>query len=114
MFNRFVLFPVKCSLNGLRFLCKERAFLVEIAIGFIVFPMLFYWLGINIKLLAVIVSYFAILVTEALNTAVESVVNFVSPEYNFLAKKAKDMGSAAVFLAVVNALVVLLLSMAAK
>jgi diacylglycerol kinase (ATP) len=40
-----------------------------------------------------------VLITEMLNSAVEAVVDLVSPEHNTFAKKAKDMGSAAVFLA---------------
>ena len=36
-------------------------------------------------------------VVELLNTAIENVVDLVSPEWHPLAKKAKDMGSAAQF-----------------
>lgn len=42
-------------------------------------------------------SHLMILVTELLNSSVEAVVDMVSPEYHELAKRAKDMGSAAVF-----------------
>ena len=41
----------------------------------------------------------AILCVELINTAVEAVVDLVSPEYHILAKKAKDVCSSAVFLA---------------
>ena len=41
--------------------------------------------------------WFVLIAVELLNTAVEAVVNLVSPEWNALAKKAKDCGSAAVF-----------------
>ncbi|MDR1458508.1 MAG: diacylglycerol kinase [Puniceicoccales bacterium] len=109
MFNKFIWFPVKCSLEGLRVLAKERAFLIELAVGFIVLPLLWWWLGVCINLLLVIISYFMILIAETLNTAIENVVNIVSPEYNFFAKKAKDLGSAAVLLAIINALIVLYL-----
>ena len=37
---------------------------------------------------------------ELLNSAIEAVVNKASPEYHELAKQAKDMGSAAVLLAI--------------
>ena len=40
----------------------------------------------------------AILCVELINTAVEAVVDLVSPEYHILAKKAKDVCSSAVFL----------------
>ncbi len=42
-----------------------------------------------------------ILITEALNSAIERVVDLVTKEHHPLAKQAKDAGSAAVFLAIV-------------
>lgn len=39
-----------------------------------------------------------ILVTELLNSAVEAIVDKTTPEFHELAKQAKDMGSAAVFI----------------
>lgn len=44
-----------------------------------------------------------VLIVELLNSAVEAVVDKVSPEYNELAGRAKDMGSAAVFISLVVA-----------
>ena len=41
--------------------------------------------------------WFVLITVELLNTAIEAVVNLVSPEWNALAKKAKDCASAAVF-----------------
>ena len=43
---------------------------------------------------------FNILVVEILNSAIEAVIDMVSPEYHDLAKHAKDLGSAAVFLSI--------------
>ena len=48
--------------------------------------------------LAIIISHLLILIIELLNSAIEAVVDKASPEYNVLAKQAKDMGSAAVLL----------------
>ncbi|CAG1005101.1 partial undecaprenol kinase, partial [Anaerolineae bacterium] len=39
---------------------------------------------------------------ELLNSAIEAVVDKTSPEFNELAGRAKDMGSAAVFVLMVN------------
>lgn len=47
---------------------------------------------------AVIISHLLILVVELLNSAIEAVVDKASPEYNPLAKQAKDMGSASVLI----------------
>ena len=47
-----------------------------------------------------------VLIVELLNSAVETVVDRVSPEYDELAGRAKDMGSAAVLLSLIAAGVV--------
>lgn len=43
-----------------------------------------------------------VLIAELLNSAIEAVVDKMIPEYDAHAKKAKDMGSAAVLLALLN------------
>ena len=47
------------------------------------------------------ISPLLILVTEAINSAIERVVDLVTQEHHPLAKQAKDAGSAAVFLSIV-------------
>ncbi|SKB63809.1 diacylglycerol kinase (ATP) [Parapedobacter luteus] len=47
-----------------------------------------------------------VFVAELINTAIESVVNLVSPAYHPLAKKAKDAAAGAVLIAAVFSLVV--------
>jgi diacylglycerol kinase (ATP) len=54
-------------------------------------------------------SVLLVLVVELLNSAVEAAVDRVSPERHPLAKRAKDIGSAAVFLSLVNVPVIWLL-----
>ena len=54
-------------------------------------------------------SLLLVLMVELLNSAVESAVDRISTENHRLAKQAKDMGSAAVFIALVNVLIVWLL-----
>ena len=51
-------------------------------------------------------SLVLVLIVELLNSAVEAVVDRVSLERHDLAKRAKDLGSAAVMLAIANALLV--------
>ncbi len=51
-------------------------------------------------------SLVLILVAELLNSAIEAVVNLVSPQFHPLAKRAKDMGAASVFLSFVYCAVV--------
>jgi len=51
-------------------------------------------------------SVLLVLIVELLNSAIEAVVDRVSPEDHPLAKRAKDIGSAAVFLSLINVPVV--------
>ena len=43
----------------------------------------------------------AVLVVELINSAIESVVDLASPDYHLLAKRAKDIGSAAVLVSII-------------
>lgn len=62
------------------------------------------------KWVAVLICSGMVLAAEALNTAVEYVVDLVSPEYNVLAGKAKDVAAAAVlFTAVFSGITAILL-----
>lgn len=60
--------------------------------------------GLSLTQRAILIgSGLLILIAELLNSAVEAVVDLVTVEHHELAKKAKDIGSAAVFLAFANA-----------
>ncbi|WP_165171543.1 diacylglycerol kinase family protein [Adlercreutzia sp. ZJ242] len=56
--------------------------------------------------LSVVVCIALVMALEVVNTAVESVVDLVSPEWNELAKRAKDCAAGAVYLAAGASLVV--------
>jgi diacylglycerol kinase (ATP) len=53
-----------------------------------------------------IASIFLVLIVELLNSALETAVDHTSLEQHPLAKRAKDVASAAVFLSIINALAV--------
>jgi diacylglycerol kinase (ATP) len=55
--------------------------------------------------LILIGSLFMIVIAELLNSAIEAVVDRVGMEFHELSGKAKDIGSAAVFIAIVFALI---------
>lgn len=59
--------------------------------------------------LAVAICIGMVLAFEALNTAIEALVDLVSPEYHDLAKRAKDCAAGAVLLASLAALAVVCL-----
>ncbi len=54
--------------------------------------------GVTQKLLLLAVSWLVVIV-EVLNSAVEAVVDRIGPEHHELSGRAKDLGSAAVMLA---------------
>ena len=91
------------SLAGLREgYVNEAAFRQEVWLAVLLVPGAFF-LPVSL-LFKVYLSgcVILVLIAELLNSALEAVVDKVSPEYDPLAKKAKDMGSAAVLLALVN------------
>ena len=47
-------------------------------------------------------SLVLILIVELINTAIENIVDRIGTEYNLLSKRAKDVGSAAVFLTILS------------
>ncbi len=68
------------------------------------------WLGIDRTEWALVATVTAlVVVAEALNTAIETVVDHVQPDHHPLAKVSKDVAAGAVLLAVVAAVIVGLL-----
>ena len=95
------------SLKGIRSAFKhEVAFRQEVFL-FIILGPLALWLGTTAFERALLLStLFLVLAVEMLNSAVEAVVDRVGDERHALAGRAKDMGSAAVFFTLANAVVV--------
>ena len=76
-----------------------KAFRQEALAAIVLVPAAF-WLGrswIEVSLLAGTVLL--VLIVELLNSGIEAVVDRIGPEWHALSKQAKDMGSAAVLLA---------------
>lgn len=91
------------SAKGLRAAwAHEASFRLEGYLFVILFPTGL-WLGQGaIEKSLLCGSLLLVLSAELLNSAVEAVVDKVSPEFHELAGRAKDMGSAAVFLLMLN------------
>jgi len=94
---------LKWSLKGLSATwTHEASFRLEVYLFIIFFP-LGLWLGRGGVEKAILVSsLFLVLAAEILNSAIEAVVDKTTPEFHELAGRAKDMGSAAVFLLMLN------------
>ena len=95
------------SMAGLRAaLMHESAFRQECALAVCMIPASF-WVGNGaLEYLLLIGSVFSVLITELLNSAIEAVVDRIGPELHPLSGRAKDMGSAAVLLALLLAVIV--------
>lgn len=87
------------SMAGLKSaLTHEAAFRQDVMLGIVLVP-LSLWLPFEPMTKVLLnVIWLLLLVTELLNSAIEAIVDMTSPGYHELAKRAKDMGSAAVFI----------------
>ncbi len=95
------------SISGLRVaLMKEAAFRQEVILFAVLAP-LGAWLGANgIERALLIGSLLLVLIVELLNSSVEATVDRISRKRHKLSGRAKDMGSAAVYLAILLAVLV--------
>lgn len=97
----------KWSLQGLRAAwLHESSFRLEVYLTVILIPVAI-WLGRSgVEQALLIGSLLLVLSIELLNSAIEAVIERYGPEFHELAGRAKDMGSAAVFVLMLNVLVV--------
>ncbi len=95
------------SLKGLQAALRhESAFRQELALCLVLLPAAF-WLGQGaVERSLLIGSLLLVLIVELLNSAVEAVVDRFGDERHELSGRAKDMGSAAVFVSLLNVLVI--------
>lgn len=80
----------------------EDAFRQEVWLSLVLIPLAFYLETEAMHRLLMVGSVLLVMIVELLNSAVEAVVDRVSIERHALAKRAKDIGSAAVLLALIN------------
>ena len=98
------------SMAGIRQAFTHEAAFRQECMLFVVMAPLGLWLGPTGTEKALLVgSLLLILIVELLNSGLEATVDRISEKQHQLANKAKDMGSAAVFLSLVNAFVIWLL-----
>jgi diacylglycerol kinase (ATP) len=95
------------SLQGLRAAwLHESSFRLEVYL-FVILAPLGWWLGDNgIERALLIGSLLLVLSIELLNSAIEAVIERFGDEHHEIAGRAKDMGSAAVFVLMLNVLLV--------
>ena len=94
------------SLQGLAASLKhEAAFRQEAMLAIILIPLSFMLELPLAQHLALVLSLILVLVVELINSAIEAVVDDISLRNRPLAKRAKDMGSAAVLLSLIACLI---------
>lgn len=95
------------ALQGLRAAWQhEDAFRQEILIAAIAIPVALLLPASPLGKVMMVASILLVLIVELLNSALETAVDHTSLEQHPLAKRAKDIASAAVFLSIVNALAI--------
>lgn len=98
---------MRATMQGLKWAAKnEEAVQLEL-LGLFIFIPLGIWLGdTGIERALLVGSLLIVLIVEILNTGIEAAIDRIGREHHALSGIAKDMGSAAVFLALVLVLVV--------
>ena len=104
---RRIIRATKVSYDGMGWaLREEEAFRIELVLFFLMVPFAF-WFGHNaIERVMLFWSLLLVLIVELLNTAVEVVVDRIGLERHVLSGRAKDLGSAAVHLSLLQVPVV--------
>ncbi len=101
------------ALQGMKdVIAHETSFKIELAIAVILLPLL---LILDLELLyklLMFMSLMGMLLAEVINSAIERVVDLVTLEHHEMAGRAKDVGSAIVFLSIMVFVIVWLASLA--
>lgn len=98
------------SLDGLAAAIRhEEAFRLELLFALVLVPAALYLPVSGTGKALMIASVLLVLIMELINSAIEAAVDRISLEHHPLAKRAKDIGSAAVMLSLINVPVIWLL-----
>ena len=84
----------------------EDAFRQEVILSAILIPLALYLGQTGIEQALMIASIILVIIVELLNSSLEATVDRISVKRHKLAKRAKDIGSAAVFFSLINAAVI--------
>lgn len=83
---------------------NEEAFRQEIILAIFLIPLGIFVGESTIQKVLLVSSLLLVLIVELLNSGIEAAIDRISLEKHRLAKRAKDIGSAAVFLTIMNAI----------
>jgi diacylglycerol kinase (ATP) len=101
---------LRYSMRGLSHALRvESAFRQELTLAIILVPIALFLALSPLETLALIASVVLVLIVELINSSIEAAVDRISFDHHRLSGRAKDLGSAAVFLALMLCLVTWLL-----
>ncbi|WP_372763422.1 diacylglycerol kinase [Pseudoalteromonas sp.] len=104
---RRIVKALQCSYLGIKAAFKvEVAFRQELLVSIILLPFSFWLASSLLHWVVLICSLLLILIVELLNSAIEALTDRISTERHILSGRAKDMGSAAVALTMMIALII--------
>lgn len=95
------------ALKGLKdIVLNETSFKIELFVAILLFPVIL-WVNVELSYkLLMFISLMGMLIAETINSAIERVTDLVTLEHHDMAGRAKDAGSAIVFLSIVVVVVV--------
>ena len=85
---------------------NEDAFRQEVIMAIVLIPLAFYLGETRIEMALMIACVMLVIIVELVNSSIEATVDRISLENHLLAKRAKDIGSAAVMLSLFNLVIV--------
>lgn len=85
---------------------KEKNMRIHIIVAMIVLTICFFYDLTKIEILIITITISLVLITEMINTALESALDAYFKKYNFFVKKSKDICAGAVLIAAINSVVV--------
>ena len=94
---------MKYSIDGLKIATTNQlSFRLELILGSLLIPIAI-WLGQNGLEMALMISVLIlVLIVELINSAIEATVDRIGSDTNALSKHAKDLGSSAVLVSLIN------------
>ena len=102
-----ILLALKNSIHGIKFaLSKHTAFKQEILVAIILTPLALLLGETGVEKALLIGSIFLVLIVELINSSIETTIDRIGLEKNDLSRHAKDMASGAVFISLLNLLMI--------
>ena len=94
------------ALNGIKISLRQRNMKIHVACALLVIALGFYFKITTTDWCILLLCIGVVIALEIINTAIEHVVDLVSPNYNELAGKVKDLAAGAVLVvAIISAIV---------